>query len=348
MSGGQRIIAELAQRLWDRGHKVFAIASPLPNPSLRDQLRSLRAGHGWLPAPHQKPSHFDRTSVPRRLLDTPRPVTDADVPDADIVIATWWETAEWVAGLSPVKGAKVYFIQSYEVWQGMPRPRVEATYRLPLAKIVVSPTLAVLMATRFNDPEAMIFTQGVDTRLFYAPPRSKHTPPTVGMMYTSNPRKGCEISLHALALAADRIPEVRLVAYGTERPDRKMAWPTQTKFTLLPPQETLRDIYAQCDVWLSGSWSEGFHLPPMEAMACRCPVVSTRVGGPEDYIEPGVNGYLAPVGNSAALAEGLIRVLTQSEADWRAMSDAAYRTALRYPWDIAVENFESALQRLIQ
>jgi hypothetical protein len=47
------------------------------------------------------------------------------------VIATWWETAEWVDRLSVSKGKKVYFIQHYEAFDYLPKERVEATWRLP-------------------------------------------------------------------------------------------------------------------------------------------------------------------------------------------------------------------------
>jgi len=92
---------------------------------------------------------------------------------------------------------------------------------------------------------------------------------------------------------------------------------------------------------------EGFHLPPSEAMACRCPVVSTEVGGPIDLIESGVNGYLAPIGNVQKLAEGLEKVLSLSELQWQEMSDAAYQTVVQYSWDDAADLFEAALYKAI-
>ena len=55
-------------------------------------------------------------------------MTDVDVPDGDLIIATWWETAEWVNALSPNKGAKVYFIQHHEIF---PTFRLSAV-RLPI------------------------------------------------------------------------------------------------------------------------------------------------------------------------------------------------------------------------
>jgi glycosyltransferase involved in cell wall biosynthesis len=52
-----------------------------------------------------------------------------------------------------------------------------------------------------------------------------------------------------------------------------------------------KNVYADCDVWLFASFSEGFGLPIIEAMACRCPVVATRAGCAPDVIKEGVNGY---------------------------------------------------------
>jgi glycosyltransferase involved in cell wall biosynthesis len=296
LSGGQRIIATYANLLHRRGHQVMVVASPLAPPSLRHRFRALRRGRDWLPNPVQGPSHFDGLDVPRHLLDRARPITDADLPEADVVIATWWETAEWVAALSPGKGVKAHLVQSHEVFDYLPRARVRAVYRLPLRRIVVANWLAEVMRTEYGDEAVIQITQGVDTRLFHSPPRGKQPYPAIGLMYSTTPYKACEVSLRAFALAAQRIPGLRLVAFGSERPSPQLPLPPNTLFTYQPPQTTLKDFYAQCDVWLCGSRQEGFHLPPMEAMACRCPVVSTLVGGPMDYVMPGVNGYLAPAG----------------------------------------------------
>ena len=105
----------------------------------------------------------------------------------------------------------------------------------------------------------------------------------------------------------------------------------------------MKTLYAQCDVWLCCSHSEGFHLPTHEAMACRCPVVSTRVGGPMDMITPGYDGFLAAPGDVEGLVAGVRQVLNLSDEDWLALSDRAYANARRYSWERAGEQFEMAL-----
>ena len=90
------------------------------------------------PPVNQVSSPFDDLGLEHRVLERSRAVRDRDVPEADVVVATWWETAEWVAGLAPSKGAKVYFVQGHEIYPWLPQKRCRATYRLPLRKIVVS------------------------------------------------------------------------------------------------------------------------------------------------------------------------------------------------------------------
>jgi len=64
------------------------------------------------------------------------------------------------------------------------------------------------------------------------------------------------------------------------------------------------------DVFTLPSDYEGFPYVLLEAMAEGLPVVSTRVGGSEDAILDGENGFIVPVGDPEAMAGALGRLLS--------------------------------------
>lgn len=51
-------------------------------------------------------------------------------------------------------------------------------------------------------------------------------------------------------------------------------------------------FYRSCDVFLCTSFSEGTPMPPLEAMSCGVPVISTRCGSVEDMVEDRVTGIV--------------------------------------------------------
>jgi glycosyltransferase involved in cell wall biosynthesis len=344
MSGGVRVAAIYGARLRERGHQVVFVSPPREDPPLRRKVRSLLSGRGWPAAPAAR-SHLDAFDLDHRVLDRARPVTDADVPDADVVIATWWETAEWVSALSAEKGAKVHFVQHHEVFGHLPMDRVRATYRLPMHRIVIARWLRDVMASEYGDRDVDLVPNSVDTLQFHAPPRGKQAVPTVGVLYATDGFKGLEVSLGAIEVVRARLPDLRVVSFGAERPPGRVQLPDWVEFTYSPPQDTLRAFYAQCDAWITASRTEGFNLPAMEAMACRTPVVSTRTGWPEEAVVTGENGVLVDVDDVDGLAAGLEWVLAQADVQWRRLSQNAYETATAGSWEQSTALFEAALRR---
>ncbi len=344
-SGGIKVVAIHAERLAKRGHEVVVVSPERRVPTLKDRVRSVLRGGPLFRPP--EPSHFTGRPIDLRIYRPHRPVEDRDVPDADVIVSTWFETALWIDKLSPKKGAKVIFIQGHEALPEDPRPDIDEAWRLPFQKIVVARWLKVLAEERFGDAHAALVPNSVDTGQFFATPRGMQPVPTVGFLSNQNPFKGMKTTLGAVAKIRKRIPNLRLVSFGHERTHGDLALPPDSEFHFLPPQNTIRDLYAKCDLWLCGNIREGFLLPVLEAMACRCPVVSTRSGGPEDIIVPGKNGYLVDNGDTQGLAESAMRLLTGGEENWKTFSDAALATATSYTWDDAAALFEQALQTAV-
>ena len=343
--GGNRVIARYASWMLGRGHQVQVISVPDPPRSLRRQLRELL--HTRKLPPRPAPSVFAGTAIPHRSLPSSRPVTDDDVPDGDLVIATWWETAHWVSALDPRKGRKVYFIQGYESSiPGQPAERVDATYRLPLAKLVVSRWLADMMRDRFGDPDAALVPNAVDGQVYQSPPRGKQARPTVGFVYALESIKGSDLAVAALEQVRARLPGLRVIAFGRQPPVPGQL-PSWVELSLRPGLSQVLEAYRSCDVWLFSSRIEGFGLPILEAMACRTPVVATPTGAaPELLAEAG--GRLLAGLDPGPMAAAILEVLGLSAEAWQQMSDRALATARRHDWEVASHAFEAALLRLAE
>ena len=264
-----------------------------------------------------------------------------------MIVATWWETAEWVAALSPEKGAKAYFVQHYEVHEGQPLARVKATWRLPLHKIAVSQWLVDVAREKHGDEHVALVPNAVDRDQFNAPPRGKQPVPTFGLMYQPSRYKGCDICLEALERVRREQPDVRLVAFGTGPPTPGLPLPAGAQYTRSPAQDALKHLYGSCDAWLFGSRSEGFGLPLLEAMACRTPVIATPAGAAPELVAGG-GGVLVRPEDPEDMARAIARVARMTDAQWRAMSDAALVMASAYGWEESTDLFEAALQCAIE
>jgi glycosyltransferase involved in cell wall biosynthesis len=343
LSGGIRVIAVYAQRLMQRGHQVLVVHPWPAEPRLRDKVRSVLRGQGW-PVPHPKrPTHFDGRSVERHVLDRERRLTDADVPDADVIIATWWETGEWIEHLSANKGAKVFFAQGYEIFDWLPIERVKAMWAKPMHKIVVSQWLAKVAREQYGDDQASLVPNAVDPEQFTAPPRDKQPAPTVGLLYCPAKIKGCDVAFRAYQLAKQKLPDLRLRLFGSDPPTRDCPLPPEATFELQPPQARLREIYASCDAWLFSSRNDGFGLPLLEAMACRTPIIATPTGAAPELTEAGA-GLLVPMDDAEAMADAIGRVCGMPNAEWRTLSARAHAIAQSHSWEDATDKFAQALQ----
>jgi len=342
MSGGIRVISIYAKALEGMGHTVTLVSPPKKKYSFKEQLKSLVRGNGWLI--QSKPiSHLDSLDLNHHIIEKWRPIVESDVPDADVIIATWWETAEWVINLPDSKGAKVYFIQHHEIHPYLPFERCKATYQLPMHKIVIAKWLKEIMSNDYFDSKTDLVPNSVDHEHFFSPIRAKQNVPTVGFLYSHSSYKGVDITLKVIDKLREQFAELRVITFGSVKPEDPTELDGRIEFHYSPAQDTIRDIYSECDVWITASKTEGFNLPAMEAMACRTPVASTKAGWPDEAITNGLNGVLVNVDDINALANGVATILSLTNDEWKKMSENAHETTKNSTWDSSAKLFEAAL-----
>jgi glycosyltransferase involved in cell wall biosynthesis len=107
-------------------------------------------------------------------------------------------------------------------------------------------------------------------------------------------------------------------------------------------QEDVRPFVAACDAMALTSFTEAFSLAAIEAMAMALPVVHSDVGGAAEMIRPGRNGFLFPVGDTAALA-GRLAALAGGGAGARLGARAREVIEERFSEHAMVDRYEAML-----
>jgi L-malate glycosyltransferase len=353
-SGGFRVVYEYANRLVARGHGVSVVHQrPLPpwdtrssaerdtfvrssSPIVRSSLYSrAKTKAGDLYYSFFTPPARWRPCDPRVKLLHVRRVTADCIPEADAVFAVMWPDAEMVLAYPASKGAKFYLVMDLYPFTGS-QESIEASWRLPLAKVAVSNWLHQQIQEAGGN-NAIAIPVGVDHL-----PVSLRTPlsqrnPVVAMMYSQLPYKAPHDAVTALELCKQHHPGLQALVFGPLPPDIEFpGW--FTYFENLTDQGVV-DLYNRARVFVSSSLAEGFGLPAAEAMACGCAVVSTDNGGNREYAEHGVTALLSPPRDPVQLAENVDRLLRDDRLRV-SLAEAGHRRIQQFSWERATDALE--------
>jgi N-acetyl-alpha-D-glucosaminyl L-malate synthase BshA len=197
---------------------------------------------------------------------------------------------------------------------------VEATYR----NLEVPRAIRIDMVPNF-----------VDTERFHPPPRdegagTRRRRRTVVHVSNFRPLKRVQDVVRIFARVRATTPALlRLVGNGPERSGaaaltHELGLADDVEF--LGEGVNLPEVLRGADVFLLPSETESFGLAALEALACGVPVVASAVGGLPEVITDGEVGFLRPVGDVAAMADAVQRLLTD-EGLRHAQSLAARRRA---------------------
>ena len=110
-------------------------------------------------------------------------------------------------------------------------------------------------------------------------------------------------------------------------------------------QDVLQYYYAAAEMVVMPSDYESFGMVALEAMACGTPVIASDVGGLSHLVRHGRTGYRVPARDPGALAEKIIRLLTD-EGLRRRMGQRAACWAEGYAWPLIADRIEAVYDEL--
>jgi glycosyltransferase involved in cell wall biosynthesis len=129
------------------------------------------------------------------------------------------------------------------------------------------------------------------------------------------PIKRLDIFLEAACRISVRFPDARFLVAGTGSEEARLRELARTfgiedRVLFLGHRDDIHDVLRAMDVFVLSSDHEGLPMVLLEALHLGVPVVARRVGGIPEVIQDGINGTLVDSGDSAALAEACLDILS--------------------------------------
>jgi glycosyltransferase involved in cell wall biosynthesis len=220
--------------------------------------------------------------------------------------------------------------------------------------VVSTETANVLRTYPGCSTEISVNWNGVNTQLFS--PNGKQRQGFVLTTGRLSPVKGLEDLVEAASIVNDRLGSTRflIVGEGPMQPllKKKIAdagLQDQVELTgHVSDRSHLADLYRKAALFVSPSHAEGLPTVLLEAMACECPAVATRVGGNPDVISNGENGLLVPPRNPGKLAGAICQMLENHERR-TAIGVAGRRTVEeRFSWEVITQMYIKQYQKLLE
>ena len=290
--------------------------------------------------------HFPTLFIRKAMLSPL--ILASEVPKADFYVATFWPTAYTANYLKTKTGMPCFYYIQYFEPIFYPHSYVyylaEKTYTLPLIQLTISKWLTTLISKYgrtihsvgyFIDP---IFKPSNDHPQFIRSLKA-HGKKIILGIYRPEYWKNFNLYIDAITLLYKHRKDIYAIIIGDMTrisyafPHKKIRW---------LPRGELCKYYSAADVFVYTSLYEGFGLPPLEAMACGCPVVMTDSLGSRDYAVPDVNSIIVQK-NPKAIAVAINELLSNDS-----LKDSLIReglqTAKGFSINIAATKFEKALK----
>jgi len=176
---------------------------------------------------------------------------------------------------------------------------------------------------------------GLDTSRFSAfgrarLPEVESASLTIGTVCVLRPEKNVGHLLEAFARVRSMRAGARLLIVGSG-PEKERLEGLSASLGLgkdcvyLPSTPDAASAMRSIDIFVQPSLTEGLPNSVMEAMACGCTVIASRVGGCPELIEEGVSGFLSEPGDLESLTRQLGYVIGQDALRPRIAEAAAAR-----------------------
>lgn len=251
-------------------------------------------------------------------------LTHSQIPPADVVIATSWETSLDVVMLPPSRGDKKYLIQHYEQWDfhngGEKKNIIDSTYFFPMKHIITSYNLRNMLPVQCDDDVVVRWGRNIpeDYEKDYSEPRILYN-------MRNEKWKGGSTLKPVLRRIQTEFPDIPVRSYGIPHLS----------------DEKVEELFKWANIFVNASWVEGFGEPPLEAAGYGCATIA-----PENSAMPemfnSTEMIFCKAKDQDCLYKSLVYLIGR-ENRREMFGKNAKAKAARYTFDLAVREFERAI-----
>ncbi|WLR54790.1 glycosyltransferase family 4 protein [Mesobacillus subterraneus] len=312
--GGVKVIFEHANKLQNAGAKVTLVSH------------------------YQKPNWFP---IETDYIQVPFDLELAKgIPDCDVIVATYWDHIQACieSGIAPV----VYFEQGdfhlfdYDSMNLTLKNFIQRQYEVPPFVFTVSNQAAGLI-TKIYGREAQVFPNAVDESVFCVNGEKElgERPYLLMVGGESAAFKGIPDIINAYEKVKEEL-DIDLYWITPEEPSEKLR-SRVTRVFVNPRQQKIGSLYRGAAIYVCGSTYENFPLPPLEAMACGCPVVTTNNTGSLEYAVHEQNAFICNMRDPVDMAEKIKEVFS-NDCLKESLITNGLATANHYNWKTIIQN----------
>lgn len=305
-NGGVRVLTEIANGLAARGIAVTLVTGPceqFPFP-LNSSVRRVSFRPGC------RNVHLRQAMcvawVLRRLWNT-----------SGVLISNYYVTAYlcWFVATARSR-SHIYFVQGderdfFRMHRGVSRFLKKAlaslSYWLPVCRRV---TISNFLYRKIGRRDTLIINDGVDLGVFNPGCRSDGVAAAsrIATIVYQEERKGFHDVLRAFEVLRKDGIEFEIQFFG---PQEEFTSPAgyATAYHRIESDEDLVRCFRRSSIFVSASYTEGFGLPGLEAMACGCVLVTSASGGVSEYAAHGENALVFEPGDVMGLVDCLRQLL---------------------------------------
>lgn len=230
-------------------------------------------------------------------------------------------------------------------------PLLKAIWKKAEFRSVCSQELEALAKKSDPTSEFLYIPNGVETDRFAPIDRPQN--PKVKILFIGRliPRKGFHRVVRALPKVKElaKVPfTVEVVGTGAHRAEldalgEELGVSQLISYVGMVPYDQLEKSYQDADIFVLTSLSEGMPSVILEAMGAGLPIIASNVGGNNEIVKEGENGFLIMGDDIDILADRMARLINDA-ALRQQMGKTSREYAMQYDWKHIMNRYDTLIR----